>query len=370
MKATSKYDKHIVALNETLRPLTDKQKEWFENKTHWNYGTKHYSSIVCLECNHKWKADFIKSRTTVKCPSCSKRLRQYPNKPWMHADSHGVLLDRVGKIQVLRVIFVRKHMYKDKYPDFQVHEVMSKWFDPDTKKVTLLSKGMNGMMGSYQGGWNLNSDVSLKKPHNIMSDHKSTIYTEAYYPSKRIPKEIKRLGFTTRDIKRIPIDHLLTGLVQSSRVETFMKFGMYDFLKKEVYHPMSDVHWSALKICMKNDYQIKDAGDWMDYIDLLSYFEKDTNSPRWICPSDFHKAHQRLVKRKNKIEKKEREERQRKNLIEQKEQALREAGKYIERTQKFYELMFKERGITISVMKTVEEFMTEMVIPLSLNISS
>jgi hypothetical protein len=359
MKATKKYDINIVALSEKLKPLSEKQIGWFQDKIHWAYGTKHYNSIICLECNHKWKGDFVKSRKTVQCPSCKKRLRPIGYDGYTTVDSHGVLFDRVGKIQVLRVIFIRKHLNKFQPPTYEVEEVINKWFDPEAKKVTLMSKTMNSPMGNYEGGWNLNSKLSLKKPNRgLLLDSKSTIYTDIYYPNKRIPKEIKRLGFTTKDIHRIPVDHLLQGLIENTRIETLMKKQSYVLLKKELYRPLTEKEWFAVRMCWKQNYDVKSYSDYFDYLQLLSSFGKDTKSPRWICPQDFHKAHQKLVKRKAKIDKAEREEKQRIDLIKHKEEAVIEGVKYIARNQKFFDLMFKSKNITISVMKSVEEFMT------------
>ena len=358
MKATTKYDKHIVALKETLRPITEKQADWFKDKTQWDYGTKHYNSIICLECNHQWKGDFVKARKTVQCPSCKKRIRQTGYNSFCYLDSHGILFDRVGKIQVMRVIFIRKHLNKFQPPVYEIDEVMSKWFDPEAKKVTLLSKSKTSAMGPNFSNWNLKSKLSLKKPHRgLLNNYSSTINTNVYYPNKRIPKEIKRLGFTTKNIYNISHDHLLQGLVTNPRIETLVKKKLYVLAKKELYHTMTEIEWYAIKMCWKKGVEIKSHSDYFDYLRLLSYFGKDTKSPRWICPPDLHLAHQRLVQRKALIVRAERIEQQRIDTIKQIGRAKVFEFEYKQRTKKYFKLLFESKGITIAVIKTVNGFM-------------
>lgn len=38
---------------------------------------------------------------------------------------------------------------------------------------------------------------------------------------------------------------------------------------------------------------------WKDYIDLLRHFGKDTNSPKYVCPTDLQAEHDIWVAKKN-----------------------------------------------------------------------
>ena len=46
-------------------------------------------------------------------------------------------------------------------------------------------------------------------------------------------------------------------------------------------------YWASVKICIRNGYTIADGSMWRDTIDLLRHFGKDTNSPKYVCPSDL-----------------------------------------------------------------------------------
>ena len=54
-----------------------------------------------------------------------------------------------------------------------------------------------------------------------------------------------------------------------------------------------------MKICIRNGYTISDGSMWCDTIDLLRHFGKDTNSPKYVCPSDLKSEHDKLVARRN-----------------------------------------------------------------------
>jgi hypothetical protein len=51
---------------------------------------------------------------------------------------------------------------------------------------------------------------------------------------------------------------------------------------------------------MRNNYIIKDAKIWTDYLDLLSYFKKDLSNAHFVCPKDLKKQHDIYVERKKK----------------------------------------------------------------------
>ena len=68
-----------------------------------------------------------------------------------------------------------------------------------------------------------------------------------------------------------------------------------------------------MKICRRHGYHIADYTIWTDHIDLLRHFNKDIRSPKYICPEDLNKEHNRLVckrtleKEREEIQKKARE---------------------------------------------------------------
>jgi len=85
-------------------------------------------------------------------------------------------------------------------------------------------------------------------------------------------------------------------------------------------------YWVSLKICIRNGYTITDASMWKDYIDLLRYFGKDTNNPKYVCPTDLKTEHDILVAKKNERIKREKLAKARQKAIET-ANALKRFGK-------------------------------------------
>jgi len=65
---------------------------------------------------------------------------------------------------------------------------------------------------------------------------------------------------------------------------------------------------------------------WKDYIDLLRYFGKDTNNPKYVCPTDLKTEHDILVAKKNERIKREKLAKARQKAIET-ANALKRFGK-------------------------------------------
>lgn len=97
---------------------------------------------------------------------------------------------------------------------------------------------------------------------------------------------------------------------------------------------------------------MEDAGIWCDYIDLLRYFNKDTNNPKYICPADLKAEHDRLVQKKT-----ERLERER--IEQQKHKALENERKFQELKAKFFGISFTDGTIQVRVLESVADFLEE-----------
>jgi hypothetical protein len=111
-------------------------------------------------------------------------------------------------------------------------------------------------------------------------------------------------------------------------------------------------YWASLKICIRNGYTITDASMWRDYIDLLRYFGKDTNSPKYVCPTDLQAEHDRLVRKKN-------ERIEREKLAKARAKAIENENKYRELKGKFFGIFFTDGTIQVRVLESVNEFAEE-----------
>ena len=83
--------------------------------------------------------------------------------------------------------------------------------------------------------------------------------------------------------------------------------------------------------------------------DRLKYFGKDIKSPKYFFPSDFHEAHQRLVRKKSEII-------ERQNLEARKEKHEQLTAIYQEEKKKYLDITIQADGFILTVPKTVDDF--------------
>lgn len=109
-----------------------------------------------------------------------------------------------------------------------------------------------------------------------------------------------------------------------------------------------DNYWQSIKICIRNNYKIKDATLWCDYIDLLRFFSKDLYNAQYVCPQDLKAEHDRYVIKKAKTD----------TLLVIEKQLEREA-EYRQAKEKFFGLFFSDGLISIRVLESVEAIVAE-----------
>lgn len=118
-------------------------------------------------------------------------------------------------------------------------------------------------------------------------------------------------------------------------------------------------HTWAIKICNRNHYIVKDASMWVDYLELLDYFHLDTHNAHYVCPKNLKVEHDRLLKRKNKLE----AERRRRMLEKQKqmdiEKRKRDIHKFMEHIRPFLGMEIKDSDLVIRPLESVTQFYAE-----------
>ncbi|RZJ80062.1 MAG: hypothetical protein EOO20_26315, partial [Chryseobacterium sp.] len=105
--------------------------------------------------------------------------------------------------------------------------------------------------------------------------------------------------------------------------------------------------------------------------------KKDLRNTKYVCPKNFKAAHDALVKKKQAIDKVQDEiraaldaVRQREYAVRQREFAIQQAeikrikdemdsSKYVEEKGKFFDLVFAEGNLSITVLKSLEDFKEE-----------
>lgn len=344
--------KQVVELSSKLPAITEKQINWGYEKCLYKYVVWCRNTLYCLECGHAWKEDPL-LKPVIKdcvCPSCNLKLKVRPvyNKEYEDTEYYA-LVTVSGGFQVVRMFCLKKFMKKGDPAHVFCSEVMQHWISEDGE-ITTLQKQVRGF-SYYYDLWIFNTNLEIRS-NTDRSKQRQLLNPWKVYPEKKILPIIRRNGFRGHFYGRAP-HFMFSRLLSIQKYETLLKANQIELIKKY----MDEVHnivtyWPAIKICIRNGYIIKDPSMYFDYLDLLTYFHKDLHSPKYLCPIDFMRAHDRLVNKKRAIDRKEKFQEQLKKI--EKHQVI-----YEEQKRSFFGLQFQDKNIVVKVIETVKEFMDE-----------
>jgi DNA-directed RNA polymerase subunit RPC12/RpoP len=344
--------KRVFSLSKKLPKISIGQVNYAKNNSFESYAVRSRKTLYCLECGSNWKdeSELITALDGVVCPNCDKKLKMHNSyKPNKRDVEYMAILTIKEEYQVVRIVCFNKDIKKGEKPLYFHAEVMQHWIAPNGK-VTSLSMRVNGF-SQYYDQWIYSSDLTIMdnsfKDSNRYNINPSTIYCR----SKILPI-IKRNGFKGDFYDLIP--HKLFSIILSNTYsETLLKTNQIEVLQNAYYS--SDKikkHWNSIKICIKNNYTINDFKDWVDYLDLLTFFGKDTRSVKYLCPSNFAREHNRYVSKKREIDNRE-------EFEKMKEKIEKEEIAYSKEKGCFFGLVFTDGELTVKVIDSVKEIMYE-----------
>ena len=340
----------IVELSKSLPQVTQQQNELAFSKCFDSYAVQSRKSIFCLECAHHWKTSDTKKLKKVTCERCAKKLvvtDKYNNR--LKETDYYQIITSAGNFQIVRMICMTKTMKKNCKSFHFAHEVMQIFID-ESGKTRTISKNVMGM-SQYYDQWIVYSEMSLKS-----NDNNRRFYLNPSFvcPQKKVLHVVKRNGFKGKFYNIAP-QILLKAILSDSIAETLLKTNQFDMLYYHIRNTSlnpTGIYWNAIKICIRNNYQIKDAKLWIDYIDLLQHFIKDIRSPKYVCPLDLKKAHDKLMAKKVK--------QIWKNTVEEnKRQIGKNQRHYFKAKKQFFGLVFTDKNISVTVIETIKEFLEE-----------
>ena len=351
MKPRTRIQKEIAQLSKRLPKLSKAQRAYaFEHCfKHYAHRTKK-GIITCLECGHQWKSEhhLAESICGCTCPHCGKQLEMLDTRKRVFREmEYFCIITTCKQYQVLRYFSTKMYRKVGQSAEYSIKEVVQRWIAPNGKTETIAR--LRCMSIFYYDVWNLYSDMEIR----TNNQHRAyDINPYCTYPKMRIIPELKRNGFNGSLHNLSPFD-LFTAILKNSKQETLLKAGQIAVLRYSINtHFKLEDYWASIKICIRNGYTITDASMWRDYIDLLRYFGKDTNSPKYVCPTDLKAEHDRLVRKKN-------ERIEREKLAKARAKAIENENKYRELKGKFFGIFFTDGTIQVRVLESVNEFAEE-----------
>lgn len=349
MKARNKYERRIVELSSALNPLTEEQKNWAIEKSFFGSVARSRKTLFCLECGSSWREE-NSLHTNIAgciCPNCNKdlKIRMEPTSTVYSDKEYMAFLDVIDGFQVIRIVKCIKFMRKRFSSEISVDEVLQQWID-ENGKTTIMAKNLLGQT-AYVDTWINSSELSIKNSSSQYLAYSVKPYL--VHPKIKVIPIIKRNGFKG-NFHHIAPRKLFSNLINNPIAETLIKAKEYNLLKYYCAEPRYiNRFWNSIKICIRNVYKIKNPGDWFDMLILLEFFGKDLSNPKYICPSNLHKAHQYWVEKKR-IWQKKKTDRERFEKIQDAQIEYKQThGKY-------FGLQFQEKDITIKFLKTIQEF--------------
>lgn len=343
MKAKNKFQKEIVAYK--LRPITPKQKAWAIEKTTPKYVVVSRNTTFCLECGHKWKQDIaiLQKKKKCECPNCESKLKLCHDHTIDKVNRYFAIFATHKGHQIVRMFWLSKFLKKKQKYSYHISEVMQHWIKPDGR-VETLSKLTNGYAQMYYDLWIFSSKLEPRMD-SIQHHLRCNLEPWAIYPGRSVLPILKRNGFKGYTYDFVP-HKLFALLLTENRAETLFKAGQIDLLRNFISAKVNiDKFWKSILICIRNNYKIKDAGTYFDYLHLLDYFGKDLHSSKYLCPENLNKEHDRLSDKKT--------------LIVDHERNMRYQAQYEQQKAKFFDLMFRDENLVVEPLKSVEEFQKE-----------
>ena len=344
MKPRNKKEKLIVEYSKELPSMTYKQREWAIKVSSQYYLFTRYTSNVCSKCNYRWKAT-IKGKTT-KCPNCGVSLqvnKNYFKDRYLIIENYITIIDTHKGYQVERIFYFSMHLSSKFRPMINIFEVIQHWID-DKGVITTL---MHPTQRSYEVRWTIMGKLELRT-YSSMYQVKMTIKGNDTYPKIKVLPIVKRNGFRTSFYGLSPHD-FVKEILTDTKMETLLKTKQIKLFKQFVNHGKSDTYWKSIKVAHKNNYVPDNFSDWFDYLSMLDIFNKDIQNPKYICPENLHKEHQRYIRKHRDLLKNQKREELR-TQIEENQTLYKEAKKdYIGKE-------IAKGNLSIKVMDSVNQF--------------
>ncbi|MBF0760163.1 PcfJ domain-containing protein [Dysgonomonas mossii] len=348
MKAKSKFQQQVVEASKTLSAITTEQIQWgYDNAIEYLGYRSKKGIMTCSKCGHSWQGEgeLITTILGCDCPNCKSKLTVKAIAKRTFNDSYYMtVIDAHKGYQVLRTIMLGYTSKIGELPKYSASEVMQRWIAPDGKYCTF-AKLRQTMGTMYYDSWIFHTPLELRQEIDVYN----RIYTGAIYPKQKLIPELKRTGYKKALYNQKPLD-LFRILLTDSKAETLIKTKQAKLLKRILDSGWKNIdnYWQSIRICIRNNYKIKDATLWCDYIDLLRFFSKDLLNPKYVCPNNLKAEHDRYVAKKAKVDAQLEIEKQ---LA--KEDSFREAKA------KFFGLIFSDGLISVRVLESVAEIITE-----------
>ena len=347
MRPRTALEKRVETLSKMVKDLTSAQTAWGLSHIvphHAIYWTRSRKAL-CVDCGHRWTSD-----KPSYCPHCGAKLTVKENsrqKVFSERFYYGVI-QKVREFTVVRMFYVQDTTRLiPRVRDSCFQEILQHWID-DSGHDTIRAKSI-AMFPYYRNcPFSLESDLTLKR--DITSyGYRNCYYhfvPDGFYPRMTYSPLLRRNGFR-KAFKGFYPEDVLSNLLADNRFETLWKLERYNIAQLYLNDGKERVikYWKAILRCNS------DTPILLDYMDLLDYFHKNPNTYYYPDITKIRDEHDRLLRRKEAIE-----ERQRLEETRRKEQ---DKIAVLDSKSKYFDITFGNDRMMVVVLKSLEDYMAE-----------
>lgn len=355
MKPKTKLQKQVVILSRKLPALSDNQAAWAIKKSFEMEGFHRAKKIWCIECGEVFEAKescLSYSLLGANCPCCGRHLKVQGSRKRVYSPQsmYFTIITTIKGFQVLRHFVACKSCRVGQPARFELHEAVQNRISPKGIEI-IMARLTNSSYGAYDQ-WNWGSSIEIRSDNYVKDKYHiwaKNIKTLSLLAKLKYAKIDENYYGVTPDI-------LFRMLLRYPFVETLIKQG-----DKELLEYMEDnitqvgKYWPSIKIARRHGFKINKRTDlrmYFDYIEMSDAIGRDVRSPKYLCPKNLKKAHDEVMKLKQKLDEKI-------DLEKKKEQALKDEAIYQKQKGKFFDVFFGDDLIQISVLQSVMDFLNE-----------
>lgn len=346
MQPKTKFQKKAVEASKKLPSLTPAQEKWAYTKVIESIGQRTKKGVVtCLDCGEVFHN--ITARRHCTCPACRTKLRiEDTRKQKFQQREYATYITACDGLQVIRVFMVNYYAKVGRPLKRFCHEVMQRWIAPDGKYCTFARSRLWCSM--YYDQWIYSTDLELHGESWVYN----RIWTDDIYPRMKLIRELKRTGYKGGLYGQNPTD-LFRILLTDNRAESLLKIGQESLFRLYLDDKSRryDDYWPSIRIAVRNGYKIEDAMTWCDYIDALRTLDKDIRNPKYVCPADLSREHDRCIAKLARLARLEAD----RNLMSH----LKNECAYYKAKARFFGLAFSDGQIAVRVLESVKEIIME-----------
>lgn len=346
MRPRTELEKRVIGLSSAL-PALNPSQESYPKALFKKEGLTLKKRVFCKCCGGEFPDNGSKRQ---RCPHCGRLLKVSQSRVTSEQTdilTYDVITSYEG-FMVARCFYVYRIWHRGNPTRYELKESWQIWIDGEGRETIIAHPRM---MSIYCDAVDFNKPMSIRKrPRYYTGYNRFSMAGHWIYPHIKSTPLLRRNGFDGGFHGLEPI-HTMEALLTDNTAEWLFKTKAYSVLEDYLLHGELR-HAKSVKVALRHGYTFPDFNMWSDYVSLLEYFGKDTHSPKYICPENLRKEHDRLQHKKDLKEEAE-------TLAKRIKKSRRSEGQYRRHWGSYLGICFGDGNITCHVLQSVKEFAEE-----------